>query len=175
MVSLCTALANVKRDPFSILRPANIQQLCRRLKHTWRTGPLDPAHTVALFIQQIAAGNVPLTEVRHLSDRSFTPSAYCQARQRLPLKLLLQLCGQVHRAIDRNARGQEAWRWRGHRAFFVDGSSFSMPDTPQLRRHFGQPKGQRPGCGFPVGHLLALFNASTGTLAQPVLSSPCRR
>lgn len=151
-------------------RPVAIQALCHKLKHPWRNGPLDPVHTVALFIQQIAAGNVPLSEVRHFSDRSFTPSAYCQARQRLPLNLLQELCGQVHQAIDRTAGEQEPYRWHGHRAFFVDGSSFSMPDTPQLQKHFGQPKGQRPGCGFPIGHLLALFNATGGTLSEPVVS-----
>ncbi|MCB9872696.1 MAG: hypothetical protein H6821_00835 [Planctomycetaceae bacterium] len=30
-------------------------------------------------------------------------------------------------------------RWLGHRVFFADGSSFSMPDTPPLQAHFGQP------------------------------------
>ena len=28
----------------------------------------------------------------------------------------------------------ETGRWRGHRVFFVDGSSFSMPDTPELQK-----------------------------------------
>jgi hypothetical protein len=50
----------------------------------------------------------------------------------------------------------------GHRTFWVDGSSFSMPDTPALQEHFGQPGKQLPGCGFPVAHLLALFHAGTG-------------
>jgi hypothetical protein len=64
-------------------------------------------------------------------------------------------------------------RWRGHRVFHVDGSSFSMPDTPQLQLRFGQPGGQQPGCGFPVAHLLALFHAGTGMLLQ-VLAAPLR-
>ena len=34
-----------------------------------------------------------------------------------------------------------------------------MPDTPDLARHFGDPANQRPGCGFPVAHLLGLFDA----------------
>jgi len=24
-----------------------------------------------------------------------------------------------------------------------------MPDTPALQEHFGQPSGQKEGCGFP--------------------------
>jgi Transposase DDE domain len=66
-----------------------------------------------------------------------------------------------------------AERWHGHRTFHVDGSSFSMPDTPALQHEFGQPGNQRPGCGFPVAHLLTLFHAGTGVLLQ-VLAAPLR-
>jgi hypothetical protein len=44
-----------------------------------------------------------------------------------------------------------------------------MPDTPSLQKHFGQPSGQAPGCGFPVGHVLALFHAGTGLLLRMVV------
>jgi hypothetical protein len=55
--------------------------------------------------------------------------------------------------------------WLGrHRVFHIDGSTFSMPDTPELTRTFGQPDGPAPGCGFPVAHLLVLFHAQTGLL-----------
>ena len=64
-------------------------------------------------------------------------------------------------------------RWRGHRLFYVDGSSFSMPDEPCLQRAFGQPGGQKPGCGFPVAHFLALMHAATGMVVK-VLTSPLR-
>jgi hypothetical protein len=41
-----------------------------------------------------------------------------------------------------------------------------MLDVPELRRHFGQPDVQRPGCGFPVAKLLAVFDLSTGMLLR---------
>lgn len=63
--------------------------------------------------------------------------------------------------------------WLGHRVFFVDGSSFSMSDTPELQAHFGQPGGQQPGCGFPVAHLMGLFHAGTG-MTLKMLSAPLR-
>jgi hypothetical protein len=50
----------------------------------------------------------------------------------------------------------------------VDGSSFSMPDTPELQEAFGPPTGQAAGCGFPVACLLALFEAETGYLLEAV-------
>jgi hypothetical protein len=40
----------------------------------------------------------------------------------------------------------------------------SMPDTPELQDYFGQPGGQRQGCGFPVAKWLALFDPTTGML-----------
>jgi Transposase DDE domain len=61
-------------------------------------------------------------------------------------------------------------RWHGHRLFLVDGSGCSMPDTPALQDAFGQSSEQRPGCGFPVAHLLGLFHASTGTLLKLVIA-----
>jgi hypothetical protein len=56
--------------------------------------------------------------------------------------------------------------WYGHRVWLLDGSSFSMPDTPELRAHFGQSGSQRPGCGFPVAKFLALFDLATGMLLR---------
>jgi hypothetical protein len=41
-----------------------------------------------------------------------------------------------------------------------------MPDTPALHATFGQPSGQRPGCSFPMAHLLGLFHAGTGILLK---------
>jgi hypothetical protein len=63
--------------------------------------------------------------------------------------------------------------WRGHRTFLVDGSSFSMPDTPELRAHFGTSGRAKPGCSFPVARILALFHAGTGALLE-VLAAPLR-
>jgi hypothetical protein len=45
-----------------------------------------------------------------------------------------------------------------------------MPDTPALQERFGQPTVQRPGCGFPMAHLLGLFHAGTGMLLKLVLT-----
>ena len=63
--------------------------------------------------------------------------------------------------------------WRGHRTFLVDGSAFSMPDTPELQKQFGQPGTQTPGCGFPVAKILALFHAGNGVLLK-VMVTPLR-
>jgi len=68
---------------------------------------------------------------------------------------------------------QAEGRWRGHRTFLVDGSTFSMPDTRELQTMFGQSGTQTPGCGFPVAKILALFHAGTGVLLK-VMVTPLR-
>jgi hypothetical protein len=55
----------------------------------------------------------------------------------------------------------------------MDGSSFSMPDTPELQKHFGQSGAQQPGCGFPVAHWLTMFDARSGLLVRQ-LALPLR-
>jgi hypothetical protein len=171
MVSMCRALERIKQEPFAILGRDAVQSVCEQMNHVWRVGgPLDPAHTMKLFVQQIAAGNISCAAVRHLSDRDFTAEAYCQARQRLPLKLVAELSARVGRAVQGESQRDRCPRWHGHAVRIVDGSSFSMPDTPELAEHFGQPVQQKAGCGFPVAHLLVLFDWQSGLLAEPVLS-----
>lgn len=170
MVSMCSALSQIKDDPFQVLQSGVIESICDELDYHWRSGPLDPAHTVALFVQQIAQGNVPCAEVCRISDREFSDSAYCQARERLPLELLQELSRRVACSVRNTAGAQESLRWRGHRVWVVDGSTFSMPDTAQLQEHFGQPSGQKSGCGFPMGHLLALFDRDSGLMEEPAIS-----
>jgi hypothetical protein len=67
-------------------------------------------------------------------------------------------------AVQRSAL--DDGRWQGQRPFLVDGSGGSMPDTPALQDAFGQPTGQRPGCGVPVARLLGLCHAGTGVLLK---------
>ena len=90
---------------------------------------------------------------------------------RLPLAVIESTARQVSSQLNCAVDAEQEHRWLGHRVLLIDGSSFSMPDEPQLQAHFGQPSGQKPGCGFPVAHLLMLFNARTG-LAVDAITAP---
>lgn len=161
---IVSILHRLKQEPARELDRPAIVETCRQVKHSWRAGLLDPVATVHLFLTQILHGNTAINHLPRLSGQQFTDSAYCQARARLPLELFRRLVRRV--ATRLRAAVEDAGTWRGHRVFVADGSSFSMPDTPELREHFGQPRGQRPGCGFPVAHLLALFHVGTGMLLE---------
>jgi DDE family transposase len=174
-VSVAEALGRIKRNPLSVVDRRTVERVCREVGYRWRDRELDPATTLALFVQQVLHGNTPCTQVRHLAgpEASFSASAYCQARARLPHEVCQALLAKVHEQVVLPLVGRKTNRWHGHRTFHVDGSTFSMPDTPELQEAFGQPGGQKSGCGFPVAHLLVLFSACSGLLLD-AFASPLR-
>jgi hypothetical protein len=166
------ALRRLKEDLSPFLDERTVSDLCKQLGHRWRRDArLSPFTLILWFVNQILHGNTALTHITLKARRLFTESAYCQARARMPLAVFRAALQFVIRAFV--PRTEVEGRWRGHRTFLVDGSSFSMPDTPELQRHFGQPGNQAPGCGFPVAKILALFHAGTGLLLD-VVAAPLR-
>lgn len=148
-----------------------IEKICGYLGYAWRERILDPVTTVHVFLWQILHGNTACSAWSRLAGLAFTAGAYCAARKRLPLAFFADLLQGVCDALVPEIH--EASRWHGHRTWTLDGSSFSMADTPDLHAHFGQPGAQAEGCGFPVAHMLALFHAGTGLLLR-VLAAPLR-
>jgi hypothetical protein len=165
------AVARIKADVAAHLQAATIERLCHELGYSWRDRVLTPVVTIHAFLLQVLHGNTACDHVPHLLGGRFTGEAYCQARKRLPLELFERLLRAVIQSLA--ACRDAAERWCGHRVWLLDGSSCSMPDTPELQQAFGQPGAQQPGCGFPVAHLLALFHAGTGML-QKVVTAPLR-
>jgi hypothetical protein len=164
--SLAEVLSNFKSNWTRVLDPQEIERVCRKNGLLWRERILSPVQTIQLFVLQILHGNTALSHVRFFTPRGFSASAYCQARSRLPLAVFEELLNKMG---ARSNQGVETWH--GRRVYLTDGSNFSMSDTPELRNRFGQPAGQKEGCGFPVAHFIALFHVSTGMIRQ-VLSGP---
>jgi len=169
--SIARIVARFKQSWSQELEDAAIVQACEEAGHTWRERELGPVATVQMFFLQILFGNVACQFVPHLAGKDVTGSAYCAARARLPLAVLRSLLTRCTTKMAECVRGTGLWL--GHRLFVIDGSSFSMPDTDQLREHFGQPGGQAAGCGFPTAHWLALVHFGSG-LFQKVITAPLR-
>lgn len=169
--NITDALRQIKSDVALALEASLITRLCIELGHRWRERELDPVTTVRGFLLQVLHHNTACSHVPHLLGKSFSSEAYGQARARLPLELFQRLLGEVCHRLHEPL--EAAARWRGHRLWLADGSSCSMPDTPELQNAFGQPGQQTPGCGFPVAHLLTLFHARTGLLLRTI-AAPLR-
>jgi hypothetical protein len=174
---LVSILQRIRQDVATLLDKEAINAACREEKYTWKDRLLNPANTIHLFILQVLNQNIPINDVSRKSGESFTGSAYCKARKRLPLGVFKSLVRRLADTLLPRSRSahtdDDEGRWFGHRTFIMDGSSCSMPDTPELQREFGQPGNQRPGCGFPVAHLMVLFHVGTGLLRE-LLTSPLR-
>ena len=168
--SIVEAVARIKRNVAALLTAESIVAACRETGHRWRERELGPAATVWAFLLQVLHGNTSCAHVVRLAQLRCSAEAYCAARARLPLAAIERLLSRTTEAA-RGGGGES--RWHGHRTFLADGSGCSMPDTPELQNHFGQPGQQRRGCGFPQAHLLAMFDAASGLLVK-MLAAPLR-
>lgn len=168
---LHTALRTVQQDVASHLSAEDIKKACVQSGHFWRNRILGPIEAIHFFLLQILLGNTSAQHISLHSGRSFSDSAYCQARSRLPLAVFRNLLLRISLSACEGARQEGSWH--GHRTILIDGFSVSMPDTPELQSYFGQPGGQKAGCGFPVAKLLASFHAGTGLVTE-IAAAPLR-
>lgn len=156
-----------------VFSPETIEDLCRQSDYHWRDSFWSPTITVLTFILQVTSGEKTLraavaallTQLRLRGDAdlpSDDPTAYCQARKRLPAQVLNEV---GHKLVQQTSTlvGPDH-RWRSLAVKMVDGSTVSMQDTELLQKEFPQPGGQKPGCGFPVARVVALFCWATGAV-----------
>jgi len=93
---------------------------------------------------------------------SSNPSAYCQARNRLPLALLNSVFGETATRLTTRVARHELWH--GRRVKLVDGTGLSAADTPENQAEWPQHSNMKPGCGFPELKLVGLFCLYSGAL-----------
>jgi hypothetical protein len=170
MASVALPLHRIKDDLRPFLPDDSIRAACVKAGHRWRQRQLGPVQTLHLFILQVLNFNSAMTALRHLGDATLKAPAYCRARMRLPLAALEALLVESSAAM-REACASPAGLWCGLRAHLVDGSSTIAPDTPASQQVFGQPRGCKKGCGFPIPKVLGLFDAFSGLIVQ-VLAFP---
>ena len=106
---------------------------------------LDPGSSCAKAVGRLGA----LFAAAGLPVPSGATGAYCAARAKLPLRVLL---GVLEHICGRLVTG------RGGRTFLVDGTGLSMPDTAANQSAWPQRTDQKPGCGFPLMKLFGLFD-----------------
>jgi hypothetical protein len=104
---------------------------------------------------------------RGLKPCSAETTAYCTARDHLPE----EACRQLMRDTGRQTHAQPpaSWLWKGRRVLLGDGSTITMPDTPENQAEYPQQPGQTPGCGFPIARILVVFSLAVGTVLEAAL------
>ena len=159
--------------PFTdVLSEGIVSRALTAAQVVWRDRIYSPLVTLWVFLGQVLSADAccRAAVARLLAHRlsqgqspcSAETGAYCQARKRLPEQLFSQVARQAGRALDDNA--EQRWLWKRRRVYVYDGSSVSMPDTPQNQSEYPQPVCQKPGLGFPLARVAAVFSLACGAV-----------
>lgn len=164
--------------PFRDLLPESIiTEALQAEKVKFRRRLFDPFVTLWVFLSQVldsdktchnAVSRVAATLAFEKAEiPSVDTSAYCQARKRLPEKLLQRLFGTVAQNLEKQVTTEHLWC--GRHVKVIDGSTVSMPDTPLNQKAYPQPSSQAEGCGFPLAKIGTLFSLATGAAVALVI------
>ncbi|MEM6404264.1 MAG: IS4 family transposase [Cyanobacteria bacterium P01_D01_bin.116] len=164
--------------PFKELLPSSvIEQAIGELKIKYKKRLFDPLITLWGFLSQVldtdkSCHNAVSKIIAYLTGEgveipSTDTSAYCQARSRLPEKLLEKLFSQAGQNLEEKVTTQHLWCGRNVKV--IDGSTVSMPDTVENQKEYPQPKTQKAGCGFPIAKIGVIFSLATGAAVALVI------
>ena len=159
--------------PFTnVLSEQIVAQALTAIKAFWMDRIYSPLVTLWVFLGQVLSADHSCRAavarlIAHRISRGQRPcsaetGAYCQARKRLPEEFFSEVARQTGRALEANVDPQ--WLWKGRRVHVFDGSSVSMPDTPENQRAYPQPDTQKPGLGFPLARIAAVFSLACGAV-----------
>jgi hypothetical protein len=124
---------------------------------------LDPDHSCRAAVARL----IVWLAINRRKTCAAETNTDCEARQRLPLGVIVRLAHQVAREIDGLA--SQAWLWKGRRVTLVDGTTASMPDTEENQKAYPQAKTQEVGLGFPLVRIVALISLATGVVRDLAL------
>lgn len=162
-----------------LLSAEHIARIIAREAGKTRDRIFTPSVTLAAFLGQILAEDHSCQAAvdRLIARRvacglpacSADTGGYCKARQRLPEALLPELVRDAADRIDGHAA--EAWLFQGRRVVIADGTTVSMPDTPENQAEYPQHGLQKPGCGFPLARIVVLIALATGGVLDAAIGA----
>jgi hypothetical protein len=136
-----------------------------------------PTETLSMFLAQALSADrscqkaVDEAAIKRLSAGlapcSTHTGAYCGARVRLPTEMVNTLAGYVGQWVT--AHAPDAWHWRGHPVRLVDGTTVTMPDTPENQAAYPQPRSQKPGLGYPLCRMVGLVCLGSGAVLDAAI------
>jgi hypothetical protein len=151
-----------------------VEAACLDRSHTWRERIYTPWITLGIFLSQVLSDDHSCDDAvdrfqkyrhdRGLAAVSTDTTSYCEARRRLPEGVFWDLVRQTGRSIHQHAK--TSWLYRGRPVKVVDGSTVSMPDTPENQAAYPQAKTQKAGVGFPIARILVVFSLAVGTVLE---------
>jgi hypothetical protein len=92
---------------------------------------------------------------------------YCKARERVPEAVVADLAQQSGQRLQ--ARFPSTQLLHGRPILIADGTTVSMPDTPENQEAYPQPASQKAGLGFPLLRVVGLLSLSCGAVLAVAL------
>jgi hypothetical protein len=96
------------------------------------------------------------------SPCSAETGAYCQARKRLSESFFADVTRQTGQALE--AAVNPHWLWKGRHVYLFDGTTVTMPDTPENQEAYPQVYNQQRGVGFPIARVGAIISLACGAI-----------
>lgn len=176
---IISKLKNSKELPFrEILAKEDIKSVIQE-SMTYRERFFTPDVTLWAFLSQVMATDQSLeaSVTRVIAEFAVngkdTPSsntaAYSQARSRLPESVLSQLVKNSAAQLVDSA--PKSWLWKNRKVKLVDGSTISMPDTPENQAIYPQSAAQEIGVGFPIARIVVIIDYTTGAVLDLAIGS----
>ena len=159
--------------PFTEVLPADrISQALTAAGVAWNERIYTPLVTLWIFLGQVLSADHSCRAavarfVAHRVSRgqracSSHTGAYCQARKRLPEQFFAHIARDVGQALHQAS--EPKWLWKNRNVYMFDGTTISMPDTPSNQEAYPQSNKQKPGVGFPLARVAAIFSLSCGAI-----------
>ena len=159
--------------PFTdVLSEKTIAPALKTIESSWNDRIYTPLVTIWVFLGQVLSADHSCRSavarlIAHRMSRgipacSSKTGAYCQARKRLPEKFFSRVTCLVGRALDSKVNPE--WLWKGRRVYMFDGTTVTMPDTPENQQAYPQLYNQKPGLGFPIARMGVITSLACGAI-----------
>ena len=89
---------------------------------------------------------------------------FCKARAKLPEVVIERLVIRVAEGCEKDV--PKAWLWKNRHVKLADGTTVSMPDTPENQEEYPQQASQKEGLGFPVARMVLLLSLTTAMVSD---------
>ena len=155
---------------FNLLTGSQFFSAIEDLLPEHRERRFPPTETLSLFLSQAMSADRSCQNIVNelaiqrvangLPASSTYTGSYCKARQRLPTTMVSTLARHAGTIMDDGVPVQ--WCWQGRSVRLIDGTTVTLPDTPENQVKYPQQSSQKPGLGFPICRIVGVICLASG-------------
>ena len=162
---------------FNLLTSPQLFSTVEQLLPEYRERKYPPTETLSMFLSQAMSADRSCQNavntmavqrlINGLSPHSMHTGSYCKARQRLPVGMISELVRCTGQLIDEQLPMD--WRWQGRPVRLIDGTTVTMPDTPENQAAYPQQSNQQAGLGFPICRIVGIVCLASGSVMNAAI------